>query len=58
MYGCFSDRIPLTAEQKAQVQKAAAVAGEDMATWARPIILEAAKRELAKGKGTKRRSKQ
>jgi len=45
-------RIPVAAEQKTQVQRAAAATGQDMATWAHPILLEAAKREMAKGKGT------
>ena len=40
--------IPVTAEQRAIVNDGAAAAGQDMATWARPILLAAAKRELAK----------
>ncbi len=49
-------RIPVTAEQKTTIQGGAAVAGLDMAAWARPILLEAARQELAKSKGKKRRS--
>jgi hypothetical protein len=40
--------IPVTAEQREAVNTGAAAAGQDMATWARPILLAAAKRELAK----------
>lgn len=48
-------RIPVTAAQKDLVQQAAMAAGMDMASWARPILHEAAKREIAKTTGTKRR---
>jgi hypothetical protein len=44
-------RIPVTIHQRDTVNAAAEAAGQDMATWARPILLEAAKRELAKHKG-------
>jgi hypothetical protein len=43
--------IPVTAAQREAVNQGAAAAGMDMATWARPILLQAAKRELAKSKG-------
>ena len=46
-------RIPVTTEQRESVNRAAQATGQDMATWARPIILDAAKRELAKSKGRK-----
>jgi hypothetical protein len=39
-------RIPVTAEQRETVHRAAQAAGLDMAAWARPILLEAAKRQL------------
>ena len=41
-------RIPVTGRQRELVSQGAAAAGLDMATWARPILLEAAKREVAK----------
>ena len=42
--------------EKNLVRQAATAAGSEMAAWARPILLEAAKRELVKSKGKKRRS--
>lgn len=36
-------RIPVTSEQKALVVEAARRVGVDMATWARPLLLQAAK---------------
>jgi hypothetical protein len=44
-------RIPVTIHQRDTINLAAEAAGQDMATWARPILLEAAKRETAKHKG-------
>lgn len=41
-------RIPLTEEQKKTVAEAAAAEGEDVAAWARPILLEFAQRRLSK----------
>ena len=41
-------RIPVTEAQRALVNRGAAEVGMDMAAWARPILLEAAKREIAK----------
>jgi uncharacterized protein (DUF1778 family) len=41
-------RIPLTAEQKKLVMDAAALEGEDMAAWVRPILLDAARRVAKK----------
>jgi hypothetical protein len=43
--------ISITASDREIVNRGAAAAGMDMATWARPILLAAAKRELAKHKG-------
>jgi hypothetical protein len=37
-------RIPLTADQKELIGEVARSEGVDMATWARPILLEAARR--------------
>jgi len=39
-------RIPVTADQKELVARAAELQGSDMAAWARPILLSAAKRLL------------
>jgi hypothetical protein len=39
-------RIPVTAEQKQLVMKAVELDQIDMASWARPILLEAAKRRV------------
>jgi len=41
-------RIPVSTDQKALIQRGAVAAGQDMATWARPILLEAAERQIAK----------
>jgi hypothetical protein len=39
-------RIPLTEAQKELVIRAAQLAGVDMAAWARPILLDMAKKAL------------
>jgi hypothetical protein len=39
-------RIPVTPEQKARITKAVMLVGGDMATWARPILLQAAESAL------------
>lgn len=39
-------RIPVTTEQKDTIVKAATAAGEDMAAWARPILMQAAKKAV------------
>jgi hypothetical protein len=44
-------RIPLTTEQKAIIDKAAADELGGKAEWARAVLLAAAKRKLAKGRG-------
>jgi hypothetical protein len=46
-------RIPVTVGDRDTVNQGAVAAGMDMATWARPILLAAAKRELAKARKTK-----
>jgi hypothetical protein len=45
--------IPVTEVERECVNNGAFAAGMDMATWARPILLSAAKREIAKTKGKK-----
>ena len=42
--------IPVTAADRQLVNDGATAAGKDMATWARPLLIRAAKRELAKSK--------
>lgn len=44
-------RIMLTADQRKLIERAAKSAGADMTAWARPVLLEAARRELAKRDG-------
>ena len=46
-------RIMLTAEQRELIERAASASGSDMTAWARPILLAAAKRELAKASGVR-----
>lgn len=48
-------RIPLTAEQKQLIVEAAAFAESDVATWLRPIILQAASEKVAKAKQTRKK---
>ena len=48
--------IPVTAAQRDVVNQGATAAGKDMATWARPILLAAAKKEIAQAEAEKRRS--
>ena len=43
-------RIPVTSEQKALIQQATADEAEGMAAWARAVLLDAARRKLAKSK--------
>jgi hypothetical protein len=43
-------RIMLTAEQKALIEAAAKLDQCDMTAWARPVLLEAAKRKVARSK--------
>ncbi len=45
-------RIPVTSEQKTLINEATADEPEGMAAWARMVLLDAAKRKLAKGKVT------
>jgi hypothetical protein len=43
-------RIPVTSEQKALIVEATADEPEGMAAWARAILLDAARRKVAKNK--------
>jgi hypothetical protein len=43
-------RIPVTAEQKAVIAKAAGLNQADVATWVRPILMRAAMNQLARPK--------
>ena len=45
-------RIPVTSEQKALIAKATADESEGMAAWVRAVVLDAARRKLAR-KGNK-----
>jgi hypothetical protein len=48
-------RIMLSGEQREVIERAALIEGLDMTAWARPILLEAARRRLAKTKGASKR---
>jgi hypothetical protein len=50
-----SMRITLTAEQKQLIERAAKSAGVDMAAWARPILVQAAKAHLGDTIGHKKK---
>ena len=41
-------RVPLTPGQRALIEDAAKLAGEDKAGWARAILVTAAKRDIAR----------
>jgi len=43
-------RVPLTPVQRALIEEAARLDGEDKAGWARTVLLTAAKRTVAKNK--------
>jgi predicted DNA binding CopG/RHH family protein len=45
--------IPVTEDERQCIKQGASAAGMDMATWARPILLRAAKIEMAKSNGPK-----
>ncbi len=40
-------RIPVTADQRTTINRAAEIAGKDMAAWAREVLLKAAAKQLA-----------
>lgn len=46
-------RIPVTSEQKQTIQDATGDEPEGMAAWARAVLLEAARKKLAKGKSAR-----
>jgi len=50
-------RIPLTSEQKALIDEATADEPEGKAAWARAILLETARRKIAKRDSGKRQGK-
>jgi hypothetical protein len=50
-------RIPVTAEQKALIGEAVRLEGTDMAAWARPILLEAARERVERAGTAKKRQK-
>jgi hypothetical protein len=41
-------RVPLAAEQRALIEEASQLAGEDKAAWARAVLLQAARRRVQK----------
>jgi hypothetical protein len=43
-------RIPLAAQQRALIEEAARLADEDKATWARMVLLAAARKRIARRK--------
>jgi uncharacterized protein (DUF1778 family) len=47
-------RIPVTADQKALIMRAARIEGTDMAAWVRPIVLLAAELAVDDNSGTRR----
>ena len=47
-------RIPVTADQKALIMRAARAEGADMAAWVRPILLLAAERAVAEDRAHRR----
>jgi hypothetical protein len=44
----FILRIPMTEEQKRLIMDAVSINKIDMAAWARPVLLRAAKQEISK----------
>jgi uncharacterized protein (DUF1778 family) len=44
-------RLPLTEDQKRLIETAAVLDQSDVTAWVRPIVLEAARRRIAKEKG-------
>lgn len=49
-------RIPVTAEQKELIVRAAQLEGADMAAWARPILLQAAAMSARSASRVRRKS--
>jgi uncharacterized protein (DUF1778 family) len=50
-------RIMLTTEQKQMIDEAARIEEFDTSTWARPILLEAARTAIAKSQAGKKQKK-
>jgi hypothetical protein len=48
-------RVPVTTDQKAIIDRATADEPDGMAAWARAVLLDAAKRKLARNKSGKRK---
>ena len=48
-------RIPVTSEQKALLSEATADEPEGLAAWVRAVVLDAAKRKLAKNSNGKKK---
>ena len=48
-------RVPVTKEQRDHVKAAAALAGEDLAQWARTILFRAADKQLDSRKASENR---
>jgi uncharacterized protein (DUF1778 family) len=44
-------RIPLTEEQKRLIEQAASLEHSDLTAWMRPILLQAATKRIAQGRG-------
>ena len=47
-------RVPLTPRQRALIEEAVKVDDDDKANWARAVLLNAAKRTIAKNKATRK----
>ena len=47
-------RVPVTIDQKELVAKAARLEGLDMASWARPILIDAARKRVESGEAKQR----
>jgi hypothetical protein len=49
-------KIPVTSEQRALIQQATANEPEGMAAWAREVLLDAAKRKMARSRKSQQSS--
>lgn len=50
-------RVPVTDDQKSLIAQAADLEGQDVATWARPLLLAAAKERVAQEESRKSKKK-
>jgi uncharacterized protein (DUF1778 family) len=48
-------RIPVTEDQRRLIVEAASLDGAEMATWVRPVILDAARRRISKDASTQKK---